>query len=748
MQLSRSLGAVARYATPFATLSPLLLAQVPSTPVASNQNPTSQNPTNQTSTGQNPTGPTAVRARPDSTQGPGRRVFVTASRTTRDPFETPRAVDVVDLEDLQRNQFRSVPQALRNLPSTFIQETSPGQGSPYIRGFTAYNNLMLIDGIRLNNSTFRSGPNQYWATIDPMSLSRIEVVRGPASTLWGSDAVGGTVQVFTKSPSRYGTEGVRYGGEVYGRYATAEDSVAARGEIHVGFTREDGLRSGILIGGSARSLGEIEGGSATGRQPNTDHEENGFDLKFEHWLDRDTKLVFLHQEFSQDNVPRTHSTNQGVSWRGATPGSDQRRDNDQNRRLSYVQLHKDGMEGGMESMKLSLSWQTQQWVEDRLRSNGTSSTFDSFTVGTLGFFAQFESASPFGHLTYGVDYYRDNVNSSRRRDTYRTGDEIQGKVGNDASYDLLGVFLQDVLPVTDDVRIEAGVRYTYAAVDADSVRDPSTNGRIGVSNDWDEFTANIRGLVNLTDEVNLYAGASQGFRAPSLTDLTSFDVARSGEQEIPVTDLDEERFVGYEVGAKVRTSRFSAQAAWFYTDIQDQILRFPTGTTNLAGDPIVTKGNVGDGYIQGAELSYAVEVVERTELFGSHSYQYGRISNFQDPSSPNVISNDYPTRLMPLQNVIGVRWENAEGTFHAATTVVRAEDADKLSFRDQGDTQRIPPGGTPSYTIWNASCGWQMTEQASLECAIENITNVDYRVHGSGSNSLGTNFVFGMRVTF
>ncbi|MCK5944382.1 MAG: TonB-dependent receptor, partial [Planctomycetes bacterium] len=555
------------------------------------------------------------------------------------------------------------------------------------------------------------------------------------------------VQVFTKSPSRYGPNGVTYGGAVFGRYATAEDSVAARGEVHIGFTRDDGLRSGILIGGSARSLGEIEGGSATGRQPNTDHEENAFDIKFEHWLDRDTKLVFLHQEFSQDNVPRTHSTTDGVSWRGTSVGGDQRRDNDQNRRLTYVQLHKLGMEGAIDSMKLSLSWQTQQWIEDRVRGSG-SSTYDAFTVGTLGAFAQFDSRSPIGHLTYGIDYYRDNVNSSRRRGTYQAGDEIQGKVGNDASYDLLGVFVQDVIPVTDDVRVEAGVRYTYAAVDADSVRDPSTNGRIGVSNDWDELTANVRGIVGLTDEVNVYAGASQGFRAPSLTDLTSFDIARSGEQEVPVTDLEEERFIGYEVGAKLRTSRATLQAAWFYTDIEDQILRFPTGTTNGAGDPIVTKGNVGDGYIQGAELSYVVELMERTELFGSHSYQYGRVSNYQNPAAPNTLSDDYPSRLMPLQNVIGLRWENAEGNFHAATSVVRAEDADKLSFRDQGDSQRIPPGGTPSYTIWNASFGWQIDERASLECALENITDVDYRVHGSGSNSLGRNFVFGMRVTF
>ncbi|MEC7726439.1 MAG: TonB-dependent receptor, partial [Planctomycetota bacterium] len=501
---------------------------------------------------------------------PAKRVGVTASRTAQDPFEVARAIDVVDLEALQRGQFRSVPQALRNLPSTFIQETSPGQGSPYLRGFTAYNNLMLIDGIRLNNSTFRAGPNQYWATIDPMSLSRIEVLRGPASTLYGSDAVGGTVQVFTKSAARYAADGISYGGEVYGRYATAENSIATRGEIHVGFTREGGLRTGVLIGGSARALGDIEGGRATGLQPNTSHDENGFDVKLEHWLERDTKLVCLHQSYSQDDVPRTHSTEQGVSWRGTSVGSDRRRDSDQDRRLTYLQLHKEGMEGGLESLQLSVSWHTQTWLEDRVRGSGAA-VVDSSRVGTLGAFAQFESESSIGHLTYGVDFYRDHVDSARRRDVYRPGDEIQGKVGDDSTYDLLGVYVQDVVDLGDRARLEAGVRYTYAAVDAQSVRDPVSNGQIGIRNSWDELTANVRGIVSVTDDVNVYAGASQGFRAPSLTDLTSFGIARSGEQEIPVTDLNEEQFLGYEVGAKLRGRGASAQAAWFYTNVKDQI---------------------------------------------------------------------------------------------------------------------------------------------------------------------------------
>lgn len=693
------------------------------------------------------TAPVAGAVAAPSSQDPERKpVVVTAARSEQDPFDAPRAIDVVSSQDLQRYQFRSTPQALRMLPSTLIQETAPGQGSPFLRGFTGYNNLLLIDGIRLNNSTFRSGPNQYWSTIDPLSLDRIEVLRGSASSLYGSDAVGGTVQVFTKNPDRYAADGVRYGGALIGRYATAEDSPAARGEIHVGMTREGGLRTGFLIGGDARSFGDIEGGNATGVQPNTSHDETGLDVKIEHWLGKHTRLVFLHQQYAQTDVPRTHATVFGESYAGTTVGTDLRRDLDQNRRLTYLQLHRTDMGGPVEAMHLSVSWQTQRELEDRQPATGAA-RYQAFEVGTLGAFANFESdAGTLGKLVYGLDYYHDNVNSWLRRSSGSLpSDPIQGQVANDASYDLLGVFVQDELSLGRSAALITGVRYTYAAVDADSVRD-SANNKIALADSWEEFAANVHLRVGLLDGWNVYGGVSQGFRAPSLSDLSSFDIARSGEQEVPTPGLGEEHYLGYEVGSKVRSGKVSGQAAWYYTDIEDQILRFPTGTTNGSGQPIVTKANVGDGYVQGVELQLAVEVLPRTELFGVGSWQYGRVNNFNTGGATR--SDEYISRLMPLTNLLGLRWEDAEGRVHASTEVVRSEAADKTSSGDDRDTQRIPPGGTPGYTLWHLRCGWQVDDRTSLELACENITDVDYRVHGSGSNGLGRNFVVGMRVTF
>lgn len=673
-------------------------------------------------------------------------MVVTAARRAQDPFDAPRAIDVLLREDLDRGLYRSMPQAMRQLPSTMIQETAPGQGSPFLRGFTGYYNLLLIDGIRVNNSTFRAGPNQYWATIDPLGIDRIEVLRGPASTLYGSDAVGGTVQMFTKSPDRYGADGLRQGGLLYGRYASAEDSVAARGELHVGVTRADGLRTGFLVGADARSFGDIEGGRATGVQPNTAHDETGVDFKAEHWLAKDTKLVVLHQQFAQTDVPRTHATVFGESWRGTAVGTDLRRDLDQDRRLTYVQLHQTGMGGVIDAMRLSLSWQTQRELEDRLPGTGAARA-QAFEVGTLGAFAQFDSdAGAAGRVVWGVDYYRDNVNSwFRREGTPAASDPIQGQVANDASYDLLGVFVQDELPLGERLVAAAGVRYTYAAVDADSVRDPS-GAKIAIADDWDEFTANLHLRASLASGWNLYGGVSQGFRAPSLSDLSSFDIARSGEQEVPSPGLGEEHFVGYEVGTKVRTGCVSGQLAYYYTDIEDQILRFPTGTTNSSGQPIVTKANVGEGYVEGLELQYAIELLPGTTLFGVNSWQYGRVSNFNAGGATR--SEEFVSRLMPFTTVVGLRWQSDDGSFHAGTDVTRAEDADKTSAADNRDTQRIPPGGTAGYTLWNLRCGWQVDDRTALELACENVTDADYRVHGSGSNGLGRSFVVGMRTTW
>ena len=99
-------------------------------------------------------------------------LFATPSRIAETDFDAPYQLDRIDEAELVARSVRSVPEIFEQTPGVVVQKTAHGQGSPYIRGFTAYNNLFLIDGIRLNNAAFRSGPNQYWNTITFTSSTR------------------------------------------------------------------------------------------------------------------------------------------------------------------------------------------------------------------------------------------------------------------------------------------------------------------------------------------------------------------------------------------------------------------------------------------------------------------------------------------------------------------------------------------------------------------------------------------------
>lgn len=675
-------------------------------------------------------------------------IIVTATRIEEDPFELPYATESVNREQMRRRSYRTLPQALRDMPGVMVQETAHGHGSPYIRGFTSFRTLMLVDGVRLNNSVFRPGPNQYWNTVDALSLERLELVKGPSSVLYGSDAIGGTVNAITASPRDYsGKDGLQRDLSTYVRYSSAEDSIQGRGELSFGYGWENGSRTAALVGGSAKNFDDLRAGDHVETQDYTGYDETDIDIKVEHWLDEKSRLVFLHQRVHQDDVPRTHRTVFGINWRGLTNGSDLRRDFDQRRYLTYLQLHMEELQGTVDSLHASLSYQEQKERRTRVRSSAAEE-LQGFDVGTLGFWGQLSSQTGIGRITGGVEYYHDDVDSYLNRGAAQTpADNIQGPVGDDARYDLLGVFLQDQIDLGGDFELILGGRFNYAAADANEVRDPVTDTQINIDDDWSSFVGSARlryGLI--PDQVNVFGGISQGFRAPNLSDLTRFDSARSNEFEVPASNLDPEEYISYEVGVKAETEDFSMQTTYFYTDIRDQILRFPTGNTNPDGDSEVTKDNVGDGHIYGIEFGSALRVFEGTTLFGNLTFMEGKVSSFENAGS--TLSDSYPTRLMPLSGQLGLRWEQPSGEFWAETVVVHAEEADKLSFSDERDTSRIPNGGTPGYTVWHLRGGWNINEDSSLNLLLENITNVDYRVHGSGLNRPGTNFVVSLATSF
>ena len=179
------------------------------------------------------------------------------TRVEKDTFRTPNAVSVIDREQIERMNAPTTPRILRETEGVWAQQTTVGQGSPLLRGLTGYQAFLAIDGVRLNNSTFRSGPNQYLATTSPDSLDRIEVLRGAGSMLYGSGAMGGVISMFTKDaiPDN-ATDHWNLQSRAFTRFSSGSAERLGRLEV-VGSQK----RLGFSVGASARWFGNINPGS-------------------------------------------------------------------------------------------------------------------------------------------------------------------------------------------------------------------------------------------------------------------------------------------------------------------------------------------------------------------------------------------------------------------------------------------------------------------------------------------------------
>jgi hemoglobin/transferrin/lactoferrin receptor protein len=699
---------------------------------------------------------------PTSTLEP---VIVTATLHEEPVSNVPYSVSTIDANRLMELSASSFPESLKEVPGVLFQQTANGQGSPFIRGFTGFRNLALIDGIRLNNSVFREGPNQYWSTIDSLSLSSIEIVKGQGSVLFGSDSIGGTVNALTKGPAYlpppasvsakqgkgaklvHPTQPVGVGpyltGMAYTRYATGEDSWTGRVEGSV----SEWEKYGVFVGVTGRGFGNIQA-AELGELPYTGYDELGIDAKVEVFLDPDTKLTFAHNQMHQDNVWRTHRTIHAVPFAGSGAGSELEHYFDQDRYLSYLRLEGTPANGWLDRYDVTVSHHRQSEDRFRLRDGGRYDE-EGFDVDTWGVALNMESQTSMGLLTYGASYYLDKVDSYRR--SYQGGNldsvGIQGPVGDDADYHLAGVFLQDQISLSDSVELALGVRYTYAEADVGRAQDPDTGDVISINDSWHNVSGSARVLWSVDEEKHLkfFAGIAQGFRAPNLSDLSRFDIARSNELEVPSPGLDPEEFILTEAGVRWDSERLSTSLAYFYTDISDMIVRAPTGRV-IDGSAEVEKRNAGDGYVQGIEFAINWQFADDWSLYGSVAWQDGKVDGF--PTSSPKKGEEPVSRLLPLTGLAGVRYDHPDRRWWVEGNVQITDRADRLSASDRADTQRIPPGGTPGYTLATVRGGWRATDALTLTAGVENVFNEDYRIHGSGVNEPGVNFFFGAEMRF
>ncbi len=686
--------------------------------------------------------PAASTAEPDALNP----LIVTASRTEDEEKNVPYTVEEADAKYIEQNTRRTLPEALQFTPGVLVQKTSYGAGSPYIRGFTGRQNLLMIDGVRINNSLWRSGPVQYWNTVDPYSIDHYELVKSQGSVLYGSDAIGGTMNVFTKSSNfRDQPEGqfFTHGAAYYQFRSNGDDSHIGRIEGSMGV----GGQYGIMLGISAKDFGDVRD-SAVGLMRNTGYPEQDLDFRLDYALNAQTTLTLVHQEVDQDDISRWHSTVFNPGWQHSghviQPGTWLARTADEERSLTYARIEQENAESAfIQRWNATVSYQTSRSSEKQYRT-ATDRRYQTSELATTGVDVSFESKLGPGQLVYGMDYYHDDVDSEgyrRRAAPPLTYDPATRPVADDSTYDIFGAFAQYIYKPVDQFELTAGARYTYAQAELGRYWDATAKAdRFGADRDWDHVVGSLRGIYHFNDCWSVYAGASQAFRAPNLDDLSGNLTARSGVASTGSVDVDPEEYITYEIGTRHVTEETILGFSVFYTDVDDLIVGVPIAPNSAT--TVATNGR--DGYVYGVELEGAWRFHPQWEVSGFAAWQDGRTETSAYLGGPLV---DEPgSRLLPLTGSVALRWTSADEKFWVEGRVLAADEEDRLTAGDRADNQRILSLGTPGYIVYMLHGGWRVCEHMELTLGVENISNEDYRNHGSGQNEAGTNFITGAKL--
>ena len=647
-------------------------------------------------------------------------VTVSAERAEARAFDVPRSITVIESEALDQRLPRTTPEALGDAPGVFVQKTNHGGGSPYLRGLVGNQVLVMVDGIRLNNATFRYGPNQYLATVDPANIDRIEVVRGSGSVLYGSDAMGGVINIVTRRPVAIGQPfAVRAGATSKVMSSGMETS----GRFNLAVTGE---QIGTVGGLSLRRFGDLRAGGGLGIQAPSGYDEVAGDLRTEWLATPRQRVTLVYQHNHQSDVPRFDQ----VAQRGFARYSF----DPQVRQLGYVRYERTSPNPLWATVLATASLhRTTEQREYQPRSSPVL-TVERDQVLTKGFSIELQSRPrPSLSLVSGLDYYDDAVTSTRRDRDGATGQsqDRRGQYANGATAGSLAAFTHATV-TGPRWRADAGIRLSHFEVSAPDAQ----FGSAGIAPTTATGSAGV--LLTLTDGLRVFGSVAQAFRAPNIDDLSSLGQFDFGV-EVPAPDLQPESSVTVEGGVKWRADAGSASVSVYRTAL-DQLIDRVRGTFDgspmVGNQPVYQKANVGSAFIRGVEADGEFRLTSGLTASGSLMYTYGQAISRNEPMR----------RIPPLNGLVAIRaaltgasW--LEGAFRFAAT------QDRLASGDIAD-HRIPPGGTPGWTVFTVSAGHRLGERLELVGSAQNLLDTADRTHGSGIDGYGRSLWIGLHVAF
>lgn len=648
-----------------------------------------------------------------------------------------------------------------------VQRSQMGGGSPVIRGFEANKVLLVVDGVRLNNAIYRSGHLQNAITVDNNSLERTEILFGPGSVVYGSDALGGVIHFHTRVPETGNAKNIAKA-NTFLRYGTAANQNTAHVDFELGsekwgsYTAVTGSSFGALRMGSSRSHGYAGFGEVPryvvnphldtvsqinpdiNFQQNTGYQQVDILEKLVFAPRGDQKFIANIQYSNSSDVPRFDQLN---NFKGDSLEYAEWRYGPQKRLMTALEYQNTKSKKMYDFFSLIAAY--QELGEDRhsrrLKSTTRTSRFEDVAVYSLN--ADFNKRIDSSVVVfYGLEGTHQTVTSSAFTEdifTSVTGPAVARYPdggSNAQSYALYGTLRKQFSP---RATLNLGSRYSYARFHSEYL--PSTLYKIPFT----EFQFGSRSLtgsasINYSPQQtwDLYLTVSSGFRNPNVDDYGKTR-EKDGFVQVPNKDLGPEYAYCAEIGLSKKVDKdVVVNSNVYYTLLRGAIVQTNyqiNGQDSILYDGamarVLTNTNAGNAIIYGFSASVDAAITNSLKFH----------TNFNFTQGENLTNNQPMPHIPPFfgKSQLSVQTGKWNSSFYIIYNGWK-QIADYAPSSEDNPIEATPDG-TPAWHTLNVQTAYSMESGFGFQIGIENLFDQHYKPFASGVSAPGRNFVFTLR---
>jgi outer membrane receptor protein involved in Fe transport len=726
------------------------------------------------------TGPADLRILLSRSEIISDELIVSSTRVADSDLKTrPIPTSRVTPEHFSNQNQSSAPELLRSTPGVFVQQTTVGQGSIYIRGRAGRDVLYLYNGLRMNPSFIRSGQNQYFGSIDPYSIQSIDVYRGPVSVYYGSDALSGGVNI---SPVILPFSGEsKLGGQILTQANTGGNGEKTL-NANLTYQREG---ASLYLNGTFRDYDyyRMPGNSNdprwfpyTNNLENADYQYYSYQAAARFRLAPNTQLSIVSFYSIMPDAPRFDRMIMGYSVENDPAPTAPRAAFDSNTSPLLFSSNSISLTISERNRLFSTAKITAGYhhLRDDRRTVGFSDPpFYSTTLADRDPSFTASSQQETEHNTsnqlllstdfktplssrvlikWGGDYTRD-MTSSERLPAGAT-QQVLPRYPDGSVYSSGGIFGHLNYSPHDNLGLEAGIRYSIAHANIPFEGTNTARGFDPYTKTFQQITGAFGLYWLFLPDWALISNISTGFRAPNIADLSELGVRRSDLFQTANTDLKPEKTFNTDLGVRYNTETVQAEIIGYWLHYFDKIEQSRTGfivnrdgerlredTNPQNSDEFNEISSFNAGFMNLFGVEFLVDVLISTNLKSGFTFNYTR-GDVKMPDGSNVPVD----RIPPVNGQFWISYEVVKGLVFRPQ-VRYALDHKRLSPEEYFD-DRISKEGTPGFVNLQLNTTWETTDNFTVRLFADNLLNRSYREHASSLDGMARNVTLGLIYQF